>query len=73
MNTCKISLFLKRDIFTRETLLGGTDYITVILKEEWIERMLKHLKETDVNPPAMTLNTICGALATELWLQKTIG
>jgi len=59
--------------FTRETLLGGTGHITAILKEEWIERMLKHLKETDVNPPAMTLNTMWGALATELWLQKTIG
>lgn len=59
--------------FTRETLLGGTGYITDILKEEWIERMLKHLKETDVNPPAMTLNTMWGALAIELWLQKTLG
>ena len=59
--------------FTREALLGGTGYITAILKEKWIERMLKHLKETDVNPPAMTLNTIWGALATELWLQKTLG
>lgn len=59
--------------FTRESLLGGTGYITTVLKEEWIERMLKHLKETDSNPPAMILNTLWGALSTEVWLRKTIG
>ena len=58
--------------FTRESLLGGTGYITIVLKEEWIERMLKHLKESDANPPAMILNTLWGALSTELWLQKTL-
>jgi len=58
--------------FVRETLLGGTRYITAVLREEWIERMLRHLKETDANPPAMVLNTIWGALATELWLQKNL-
>ena len=58
--------------FTRESLLGGTGYITTVLKEEWIERMLKHLKETDSNPPTMILNTLWGALSTELWLQKRL-
>ena len=67
--------FQNEDInrFTRETLLGGSGYITVILKEEWIERILRHLKETDIHPPDMIPNTIWGALSTELWLQKTLG
>ena len=33
----------------------------------------RHLKETGTHPPDMILNTLWGALATELWLQKTLG
>ncbi len=58
--------------YTRESLLGGTGYITTVLREKWIERILRHLKETNTNPPAMVLNTIWGALTTELWFQKTL-
>lgn len=63
----------KTNRFARETLLGGSGYITAILKEEWIERILRHLKEADGQSPDMILNTIWGALSTELWLNKTLG
>jgi asparagine synthetase B (glutamine-hydrolysing) len=58
--------------FVRETLLGGTGHVTAILREEWIERILRHLKKTNTNPPTMILNTLWGAVSTELWLQKTL-
>ena len=58
--------------FTRESLLGGTGYIATVLREEWIERILKQLKKSNANPPTMVLNTMWGALSTELWLQKTL-
>jgi asparagine synthetase B (glutamine-hydrolysing) len=59
--------------FVWESLLGGTGYIRAILREDWIERMLRHLAESSVDPPAMVLNTMWGALSTELWLQRTVG
>ena len=58
----------KINCFTKESLLGGTGYISTVLREEWIECILKHLKKSNANPPTMVLNTMWGALSTELWL-----
>jgi len=59
--------------FARETLLGGNSYMSAVLKEEWIERILGHLKKDNSRPPDMVPNMIWGALSTELWLKKVLG
>jgi len=58
--------------FVRETLLCRSARVTAVLREAWIDRMLTHLRQSAANPPAMILNTIWGALTTEIWLQKVL-
>ena len=59
-------------LWVRDILLDPSAHMTAVLRADWIDRTLAHLGESDAAPPMMVLNTLWGALATELWLRRTL-